>query len=248
MTEIGLEVAEGVATLSLLAPQRRNAIDPAMAAELVDACERIDADPSIGAVVVRGDGGHFCAGGDRATLAAAGEDPATGEAWDGLSTVYRSFTRVGELAPPTIAAVQGSAVGAGVNLLLATDLRIVATDARIMSGFQRIGLHPGGGHFTLLTRLAGREAAAALGVFGESVDGARAVELGLAWEALPAHEVDDRARELAVRTAADPELARRTVASLRTQAGARDVPWAVALDAERAPQMWSMRRKALREA
>ena len=99
---------------------------------------------------------------------------------------------------PTIAAVLGAAVGAGINLMLATDLRIVAEDARLISGFLRIGLHPGGGHFGLLAGRAGAEAAAAAGIFGEEISGVRAVQLGLAWEALPAEQVEQRAAELAL--------------------------------------------------
>ena len=125
----------GVAVLSLDAPDRRNALTVAMAEELVAACEELDGDPSVGAVVVRGEGGFFCAGGDRGTLEAAGRDPADPQVYAGLGAVYRSFARVGELEAPTVAAVRGGAVGAGLNLMLATDVRIVARDAKIISGF-----------------------------------------------------------------------------------------------------------------
>ena len=77
MAEVILERAAGVATVTLAAPERRNALTRSMARELVEACEEIDADAAIGAVVVRGEGGFFCAGGDRGTLANAGRDPAT---------------------------------------------------------------------------------------------------------------------------------------------------------------------------
>src|SRR5918997_1342768 len=112
------------------------------------------------------------------------KDPAAPDAFSGLGTVYRSFARVGELEPPTIAAVRGGAVGAGVNLAFATDVRVVGRDAKLISGFLPIGLHPGGGHAALLGRTGAREAAAALALFGERIDGARAAELGLAWEAV----------------------------------------------------------------
>jgi enoyl-CoA hydratase len=85
-----------------------------MAADLIALCDDLDADESVGAVVVRGEGGSFCSGAD-------------------------------QLKPPTIAAIQGAAVGAGVNLAAAADLRVVAESARIIAGFQRIGIHPGGG-------------------------------------------------------------------------------------------------------
>ena len=235
----------GVAVLWLNAPGRRNALTVAMAEELYAACDELDADGDVGAIVVRGTGGFFCAGGDRATLEAAGRDPADPELFAGMGAVYRSFARVGELEAPTVAAVRGGAVGAGLNLMLATDLRIVGRDAKIISGFIPIGLHPGGGHGALLGRTGAREAAAAMALFGERVDGERAAALGLAWEAVDDGDVEETAIELAKRAGADPELARRTASSLRTVLGPPALPWAAALELERASQMWSMRRKAL---
>jgi enoyl-CoA hydratase len=244
-TEILLERDAGVATIVLNAPDRRNALTRAMARALVEVCEEVDGDPQIGAVVVRGAGGFFCAGGDRRTLADAGRDPATPDAWVGIGDVYRSFQRVGELEPPTVAAVRGGAVGAGMNLAFATDLRVVARDAKLISGFLPIGLHPGGGHAALLGRSGAREATSALTLFGERIDGARAAELGLAWEALDDAAVDARAQALAAIPAADPELARRTARSLRIELGPPALPWPAALELERASQMWSVRRKDL---
>jgi enoyl-CoA hydratase len=243
--EITLERDGGVAVLTLNAPARRNALTVDMADALVEACQAVDADPAVGAVVVRGEGGSFGAGGDRDTLAAAGDDPAAPEIYTGMGRIYRSFARVGELEPPTVAAVQGGAVGAGLNLLLATDLRVVARDASIASGFLPIGLHPGGGHGALLGRAGSREAAAGLALFGQRIGGELAVALGLAWEAVDPADVDARARELAAVPAADPELARRTARSLRTVLGPPALPWAAALELERGAQMWSMRRKRL---
>lgn len=245
MPDISLDRADGVATITLDAPDRRNALTLDMARELVATCDEIDADPSVGAVVVTG-GEFFCAGGDRQTLADAGRDPATPDAWDGIGLVYRSFARVGELEPPTVAAIRGGAVGAGVNLAFATDLRVVATDAKIVSGFLQIGLHPGGGHGVLLGRTGQREAAAAMAMFGQGIDGARAAELGLAWAAVADAEVEPAARELATAPAADPALARRVARSLRAEMGPPALPWPAALDMERASQMWSMRRKDLK--
>jgi enoyl-CoA hydratase len=236
---------DGVAVLSLNAPDRRNAITVAMADELVDACEELDADGAVGAVVVRGEGGFFCAGGDRATLDAAGEDPADPKLFAAMGAVYRSFARVGRLEAPTVAAVRGGAVGAGLNLMLATDIRVVARDAKIISGFMPIGLHPGGGHGALLGRTGTREAAAAMALFGERIDGERAAQLGLAWTAVDDDDVEATAIDLAGRAGADPELARRTTASLRTVLGPPALPWPAALELERASQMWSLRRKAL---
>ncbi len=242
--DITLTREDGVATIALEAPDRRNALTLDMARELVAACDEIDGDPTIGAVLVTG-GAYFCAGGDRDTLAAAGRDPAEPDAWEDIGLVYRSFARVGELEPPTVAAIRGGAVGAGVNLAFATDLRVVAREAKIISGFLQIGLHPGGGHGALLGRTGSREGAAGMAMFGQGIDGARAAELGMAWAAVEDSEVEPTALALAERPAADPALARRVARSVRAELGPPALPWGAALDMERASQMWSMRRKDL---
>jgi enoyl-CoA hydratase len=242
VSEIELSVDGHVAVITLAAHDRRNALTPAMAADLVAACEEVDRNADVGAVVVTG-GPYFCAGAHRDTLAGAGADPLGEPAHSNLSVVYRSFARVGELEPPTVAAIRGGAVGAGINLAFATDLRVVADDARLLAGFSRIGLHPGGGFFVLSGRTAGRETTAALGLFGDEISGRRAADLGIAWEALPDGDVEGRAKELAGRAGADPELARRAARSFRNELGPPPVPWPIALDAERAAQMWSLRRR-----
>ncbi len=247
MGEIRLERDGNVAVLTLSAPERRNAFVPSMVDDLISACEEIDADSGLGAVVIRAEGASFCAGAHRETLARAGQDPTRDDNYKLLGQTYRAFVRVGELAPPTVAAIRGAAVGAGVNLALATDLRVMAHDARLITGFGRIGIHPGGGHFALLGRLAGREAVAALGLFGLEVDGRRAVQLGLAWESLPEAEVEPRALELAHQAGADPELARHTARSMRLELGPPALSWPAALEVERAIQMWSLRRREARD-
>lgn len=188
-------------------------------------------------------GAHFCAGAAREVLAGVGEDPVGDSSYRDLETMYGAFTTVGTVAIPTVAAVRGAAVGAGLNLALAADLRVVSTTAKLIPGFAQIGIHPGGGHFTLLNRSVGREAAAALGLFGRSVTGAEAVELGMAWSAVDDSEVEVQAHETAASVAADPALARRLVASFRRETVPGGVPWDVAVELERAPQLWSLRRK-----
>ncbi|MCW2535413.1 MAG: putative enoyl-CoA hydratase echA14, partial [Modestobacter sp.] len=226
--EVLLEVDEGVAVVTLNAPQRRNALTPAMAGELIAAFDEVDARDDVGALVVRGVGKSFCAGGDVQTLADAGRDPAAPDAYAGMGAIYDSFYRLGQVKAPTIAAVRGSAVGAGMNMLLATDLRIVARDVRLLCGFLKRGMHPGGGHFVILSRLVGREAAAAMALFGAEVDGERAVALGLAWETVDDAAVEDRALELAARVARDPALARVAAGNFRKETGPPHVSWEVA--------------------
>lgn len=243
MAEVELAVTDGVAVVTLNAPQRRNALTPQMARELIACADTIDADTRVGAAIVQGADGQFCAGGERDTLARVGEDPTESSRYQDLGVVYEAFMRFGRVAVPTIAAVNGAAVGAGVNLLLATDLRIVGVSARIIAGFLKIGLHPGGGHYVLMGRTAGREAAAAAGLFGEEITGAKAEQLGLAWRCVPDDEVFDTAYELASRAAQDPELSRLSVESMRIELGPPAVSWEAAMQAERAKQMWSLRRR-----
>ena len=243
MGRIDLSIDEHIAILTVDDAKTRNALTTSMSDDLVEACEEVDRNPDVGAAIVRGGGGTFCSGADRDVLNDAGANPAGDASFKALGRVYEAFARVGRLGVPTIAAVQGAAVGAGVNLLFATDLRIVAEDARIIAGFMLIGLHPGGGHFLLAARPGNREAAAALGLFGQELSGRRAAEAGLAWEAVPSNDVDSRARELAGGVAKDPELARRAVQSFRSELGPPAVPWPAALELERGSQMWSLRRR-----
>lgn len=242
MGEVHLERRDGVAVLTIDSVEVKNGLTPEMGRQLATLCEEIDADATIGAAVVQGAGGTFCSGADRRRWQ-PGADQAEDTAYKESGAVYSAFMRVGALQVPTIAAVRGAAVGAGINLMLATDMRIVATNARLMAGFLRIGLHPGGGFFTIAGRTAGREATAALGLFSEEIDGSRAQEIGLAWRAVPDTDVESLAFELAARPAKDPELARNAVRSFRTELGPPGIGWEAALHFERATQMWSQRRR-----
>jgi enoyl-CoA hydratase len=245
--DVLIERLTGVAVITLNNPARRNALTPDSADRLVQAFEKIDADVNIGALIVKGADGSFCSGADLRSLGSAMDDPTSDEAYGALERIYRAFTRFGEMGVPTIAAVRGSAVGAGVNLAMAADVRIVAENARIISGFLKLGLHPGGGHFQLLVQGSSRETAAAMGVFSQEISGKRAAQLGLAWESVDDAEVESRAIELAQSAASDPGLTRKAIQSLRLTTPPV-VPWAAALQAERAPQLWSLRRAANRRA
>jgi enoyl-CoA hydratase len=242
MGEVHLERRDGVAVLTIDSVEVKNGLTPEMGRQLAQLCDEVDADESLGAAVVRGAGGTFCSGADRRRWR-PGVDQAEDTAYNDTGAVYGAFMRVGALAVPSIAAVRGAAVGAGINLMLATDMRVVAENARILAGFLRIGLHPGGGFFTIAGRTAGREATAAMGLFSEEIDGRRAEQLGMAWRAVPDEEVEELAFELAARSAKDPALARQAVRSFRTELGPPGIGWEAALHFERATQMWSQRRR-----
>jgi enoyl-CoA hydratase len=243
MSEVLVDVSDGVGIITLAAPDRRNALTVGMAGELIAACNELDGNRNVGAIVLRGAGGYFCAGADRALLTAAYADPAGSTTFSDLSAIYRSFARVTELGVPSIAAVRGGAVGAGVNLLLSASLRVVAREAKIISGFSSLGLHPGGGHLALLNRVAGYEATVALGVLGQPLSGTRAYELGMAWRAPEDADVEQCAEQLARNAAGDPELSRMVMASLRHEVGPPPLTLAAALELERASQMRTQRRR-----
>jgi enoyl-CoA hydratase len=168
----------GVVLLSLNNPARRNALDADLAAALRKAVAECADDRSVRCVVITGRGPSFCSGADLQALMSAEVD-GTMRRRDMLSAFYRVFLDVRDLPMPTIAAVNGPAVGAGLNLALCCDLRIAAAAARFGATFARLGIHPGGGASYLLTRLAGPAGAAELMLVGELIDASRALQMGL---------------------------------------------------------------------
>src|SRR5690606_25054318 len=139
--------------------------------EIVAAFDAIEGDDGVGAVVVTGAPPAFCAG------AALGDLDGTQR--EGLRRIYEGFLRVARSPLPTIAAVNGAAVGAGMNLALACDVRVAGARARFDTRFLQLGIHPGGGHTWMLQRAVGLQAAAAMVLFGEVLDGAEAERIGL---------------------------------------------------------------------
>jgi enoyl-CoA hydratase len=231
------EQRDRVRLLVLDDPQRRNALSGELVDAIVDACEQAEADPGVGALVVTGEPPAFCSGADVSSLASLGDSHDTRDD-RGLRGIYEGFLRVLRSPLPTVAAVNGPAVGAGFNLALACDVRLAGESARFDSRFLSLGLHPGGGHTWLLERAVGPQAAAAMVLFGEALDGRGAEAAGLAWRCLPDGELVDRAVEFANRAARAPvELAKATKRTLRR------APWhqsfEAAVDAELEQQVWS---------
>ena len=210
---------------------RRNALSAPMVDAIVAAVDAAEADESVGALVVTGAPPAFCSGADTSNLRALGEGASSAGS---VRSIYDGFLRVRDCTLPTVAAVNGPAVGAGFNLALCCDVRLAGESARFDSRFARIGLHPGGGHTWLLDRAVGPQAAAALALFGVPVDGRRAAEVGLAWACLADAELLDAARALAARAAEVPrDLLRAVKTSLREAPGELDFDAAVATELER---------------
>lgn len=203
-------ITDRVALLTLSHPARRNALNIALSTLLADAVHAAEADEGVGAIVVTGEDPAFCAGGDLAELATA--DPAT------LKTVYAGFLALAESPLPTIAAVNGAAVGAGLNLALAADLRLAGPGASFDARFLQLGLHPGGGYTWMAQRVLGPQGAAAMTLFGEAVDAAEAARIGLVYRVVD-DVVGEAVAMAAKAAAASRELATATKGSMGRTAG-----------------------------
>lgn len=238
MTSVRSEISDGVAVLTLDAPRRRNALDLAMCDEITAALDAFEASDEVGAVIVTGAAPAFCAGADLSHLG--------GSQRDGLRRVYEGFLRVARSPLPTIAAVNGAAVGAGMNLALACDVRLAGRSARFDTRFLQLGIHPGGGHTWMMRRILGPQGAAAMVLFGEVLDGAEAECVGLVWRCVADEELLGDARAMAVRAAAGPpELTRRIKATLADMAAIETHDDAV--ERELGPQVWSINQPEFAE-
>lgn len=196
----------GLRVLTLDDPDRRNVIDGTMRAELLAAVTAVEQDREATALVVAGAGTAFCGGAD---LPAIFGDTSRSVATirEDLKDVYASFLAIRSLKIPTVAAVQGPAVGAGLNLAMVCDVRVAGPRARFAATFSSIGLHPGGGCTWFLVQALGQERALKLLLDGGSVDGSDAVRIGLA--AVLEDDPLTAALELGKRYAAlDPRLSR----------------------------------------
>lgn len=225
-----------VATLRLDDAAHRNALSPDLSAALAAAV----ADALAGgarAIVLTASPPVFCAGGSLDALIARDRP---------VSDAYVGFDALWNAPVPTVAAVGGPAVGAGVNLPLCCDVVVTSPAARFDPRFLDVGIHPGGGHLWRLARRVGPQGTAAMVLMGEALDGAEAVQRGLAWRCVPAEELEASARALARRAARrDPELVARTKASLRASLAMPDVRLAAAFELE--AQEWSMARPQFEE-
>jgi enoyl-CoA hydratase len=238
MSQLVTSHDNGVATVTLNAPDRRNALNLELVDEIVKAFDDLEADESVGAVVVTGAPPAFCAGADLSQLG--------GSQREGLLGIYEGFLRVGRCPLPTVAAVGGPAVGAGVNLALVCDVILAGASARFDTRFLQLGLHPGGGHTWMLRRRIGPQAAAAMGIFGEVVAGPHAERIGLAWRCVPDDELMATATKLAAVAAAAP---RELVGKIKqTLADAANIPdHDQAVERELDPQVWSINQPAFGE-
>lgn len=229
-----VHVDHHVAVITINDPDRRNAVTFEISAALRAAVDAAEADTDVHALIVTGAGKAFCAGANLTALGEATED--------GLRVIYDGFLAVANCTLPTIAAVNGAAVGAGLNLALAADVRIAGPAALFDPRFQKLGIHPGGGATWMLQRAVGPQVARASLLFGMSFDAETAVRHGLALKV--AEDPVAAARELAAGPAAAPrEVVLATKASMRATANPGFIDsdqHRIAVDTELGPQATSI--------
>jgi enoyl-CoA hydratase len=202
-----------IATLKLNRPEARNAMTPAMGDDVRRAVEELRADAGARVLVITGEGKAFSGGGDLGMLARdAGVSDAAGDTMGGAPRdFYRRYLSIRSLPIPTLAAINGHAIGAGLCFALACDVRIATSDAKMGMTFTKLGIHPGMGATYFLPRLIGTARACELLFTGRIIDAPEAERLGLlnrvvAREAFPA-----AVRELAAEIAAAAPIANRLV-------------------------------------
>ena len=234
---VRIERRGAVALLVLDDPERRNAMTEAMGRALASAVAELAADPGLRAVVLTGAGAAFSAGGDldmieersRSGRERPGADErARNRAF--MRDFYGLFLSVRELPCPSLAAIQGAAIGAGLAVALACDLRVAARDARLGANFVRLGIHPGMGSSWTLPRLVGAAHACDLLLTGRLIDGAEAERIGLVNQSVERDSVLPRALAWADEIAACAPLAVR--GAKRALARALDVSLEQQLDFE----------------
>jgi 2-(1,2-epoxy-1,2-dihydrophenyl)acetyl-CoA isomerase len=220
--------SDAVATITLNRPEARNALDIAMRRELVAALDEVEADEAARVLVLTGAGGHFCSGGDVKTMREKRSTAAEGRAR--VELLNAMVKRLVDFPKPTIAMVDGYAVGAGSNLALCCDLIVASDRAKFGELFWKIGLVPDGGGTWLLSRVVGLARAKELIFTADVIDAAEAARIGLVNRVVPAAELQRATRTLAEKIAAGPPAVLRMAKHMVNRAATSDL--AAALDLE----------------
>jgi len=227
MGEVLLEHNDSIAVITISDPERRNALTIDLSQELAD--KVAEAEQNANVLIVTGAPPAFCAGADLTQLGAAKDE--------GLKKIYKGFLAVAGATIPTIAAVNGAAVGAGLNLALACDVLVAGPKARFDARFLQLGIHPGGGMTWMLQRKVGPQVATAMTLLGQILDADEAQRTGLAYKT--AEDPLAVAKELAKAAAEAPAALVRTIkASMRATDALHDHSEAV--ETELRPQVASI--------
>lgn len=215
-----------VVTLTMDDPATRNALSPALTDQLVAACAAINADLSVGCVILTGAGDVFCAGGNIKDMYARANHFAGNAAeirrtyQNGVQTIAKALY---DLEVPTIAAVNGAAMGAGMDFATMCTMRIASQGAKFAESFIKLGLTSAAGGAWFLNRAIGSSAAAEMALTGDTIDAARALEIGLVSRVVPPERLLGEANALALRIARHPPHSIRLNARLLRESARLDL-------------------------
>ena len=206
-TDIVLQhLEDGLLTITMNRPERRNALNPEMTKALVEAAVRAADDSAVRAVLLKGAGGTFCVGGDVKSMA-EGKAPLAFEAKVSTLRERMEVSRILHLMPkPVVAQVDGAAAGAGLSMALACDLRVASESAKITTAFAKVGLSGDYGGTYFLTQLLGSAKARELYLTSPVLTAKEALALGMVTKVVADNEIDAAARELALSLAQGPTV------------------------------------------
>jgi len=204
------EVKDGIGTITLNRPEALNALSPEMTDGLIEATGRFERDTAVRAVVIRGAGEHFMAGGDIKGFHKSLSEDRTGHVARlemRVVKTHQTIYHLRRMGKPVLASVQGAAAGFGVSLILACDLAIAAEDAYFSLAYRHIGLSADGGATYFLPRIVGERRALEIALLGERFTAARAKEMGMLNWVVPRAELAQETASLARRLADGPTAA-----------------------------------------
>ena len=225
-----LETRDGVATLTLNRPERLNALNDALLADLCAALDRALADDAVGALVLRGAGRAFCSGDDLKEIESQTAGEAETRAF--IESIQQVTRRIVLGDKVVVGAVHGWAVGGGLEWAINCDLLVFAESAKCFFPEIKWGMFPTGGVTAILPRIVGLAKTRELLLLGETFGAAEALEMGLAWRVVPDEDVFDVAHATAARIAALPQAAVSDLKRVLNRAGSLDVEGALALETE----------------
>lgn len=241
---IRFSVIGGVATLALARPERLNALNASVHAEIRAALDAVENDPAVRCLVITGEGRAFCSGQDLTERVMTDDKPI--DVGTSLDRDYNPLVRrlVG-FPIPTIAAVNGPAVGAGANLALACDILLFARSAYLQEAFARIGLVPDAGGTWILPRLVGLKRALAISLTAEQIPADECHRIGIAWKVFDDASFRDDVAKFAEKLAKGPTLAYRLMKRALYASAGNDL--SAQLDLERDSQREAGRSTDFRE-
>jgi len=207
MSDIVLQhLEDGLLTITMNRPERRNALNPDMTKALVEAATRAVEDSAVRAVLLKGAGGTFCVGGDVKSMA-EGKAPLAFEAKVSTLRERMEVSRILHLMPkPVVAQIDGAAAGAGLSMAMACDLRVASESAKITTAFAKVGLSGDYGGTYFLTQLLGSAKARELYLTSPVLTAKEALALGMVTKVVADNEIDAAARELALSLAQGPTV------------------------------------------